>query len=75
MTDKYQKIKAGGNGGILGMGNLGFNFEGTKKCPDGYTWVRGYDKKVGLLTTVHVEGHCRKISDGPEEIRRKVSVF
>ena len=71
---KYEKVKAGGGGSILGN-KLNLNYEGSRNCPDGMTWIRGYEKKVGVFGTVYVAGHCRKISDGPEEVRRKVSVL
>ncbi len=56
----YQKTKVGGEGNIFGN-KVRFNYTGSNKCPDGYYWVNGYNKKVGLSKKVYVAGHCRKV--------------
>ena len=62
---KYQHKKISGEGDILGN-KVNLNYEGANKCPEGYIWVSGHNKKVGILSQVYVSGHCRKISEGPE---------
>ena len=73
MSDKYQHKKISGEGDILGN-KVNLNYEGANKCPEGYIWVSGHNKKVGLVSQVYVSGHCRKISEGPE-IERARGLF
>ncbi len=73
MPDKYQHKKISGEGDILGN-KVNLNYEGANKCPVGYIWVSGHNKKVGLVSQVYVSGHCRKISEGPE-IERARGLF
>ena len=63
----YQKKEVEGAGEVLGN-KLNFNYKGSNKCPDGYYWVSGYNRRVGRLGIgkVYVAGHCRKV--GTEEI-------
>ena len=68
MANKYQKIEAGGGGEILGN-KLDFNYKGSNKCPNGYYWVSGYQRRNGVFGKVYVAGHCRKV--GTEEIENR----
>ena len=43
---KYQKKEIGGEGEILGN-KVNLNYKGSNKCPDGYYWVNGYNRRVG----------------------------
>ena len=63
--DNYQKKEIGGEGEILGN-KFNLNYKGSNKCPDGYYWVNGYNRRVGLFGKVYIAGHCRKV--GTEEI-------
>lgn len=67
---KYQRKELGGNGEVLGN-KLGLNYKGSNKCPDGYYWVGGYQRRVGIFGKAYVAGHCRKVSDGAEIENRK----
>ena len=66
--DNYQKKELGGEGEILGN-KFNLNYKGSNKCPDGYYWVNGYNRRVGLFGKVYVAGHCRKV--GTEEIENR----
>ena len=67
----YQQKEASGGGDVLGN-KLNFNYKGSNKCPDGFTWVRGYWQRNGVLRRkTYISGHCRKVTDGGEEERRK----
>jgi hypothetical protein len=66
--DNYQKKELGGEGEILGN-KFNLNYKGSNKCPDGYYWVNGYNRRVGLFGKVYVAGHCRKV--GTEELEDK----
>jgi hypothetical protein len=63
--DNYQKKEIGGEGEILGN-KFNLNYKGSNKCPDGYYWVNGYNRRVGLFGKVYVAGHCMKV--GTEEL-------
>ena len=64
----YQKKEASGGGEILGN-KFNLNYKGSNRCPDGYYWVNGYNKRVGMFTKVYVAGHCRKV--GTVEIENR----
>ena len=67
MANKYQKVKIGGSGDALGN-KINLNYEGSRRCPDGYIWISGHNKRVGMFGQgkVYVTGHCRKVTDSPE---------
>ena len=65
---KYERKEVSGEGEILGN-KFNLNYKGSNKCPDGYYWVNGYNRRVGLFGKVYVAGHCRKV--GTAEIEDK----
>ena len=64
----YQKKEASGGGEILGN-KFNLNYKGSNRCPDGYYWVNGYNKRAGMFTKVYVAGQCRKV--GTVEIENR----
>jgi hypothetical protein len=55
---KYERKEVSGEGEVLGN-KFGLNYKGSNKCPDGYYWVNGYNRRVGLFGKVYIAGHCR----------------
>jgi len=65
MAETYERQKVQGGGSVLGN-DFHLNYEGANKCPKGYIWVGGYQRRNGLFGKVYVAGHCRKITEGGE---------
>ena len=63
---KYERKEVSGEGEILGN-KFNVNYKGSNKCPDGYYWVNGYNRRVGLFGKVYVAGHCRKVGTAENE--------
>ena len=64
----YQKKEIKSEGDILGN-KFNINYKGSNRCPDGYYWVNGYHRRVGIFGKVYVAGHCRKV--GTVEIENR----
>lgn len=65
---EYEKKAVNAEGEILGN-KFNIDYKGSNKCPNGYYWVNGYNRRVGAFGKVYVSGHCRKVGSAEIEDR------